>query len=376
VAVLALGDGIERYARDQIERTTSVQSVVVTPRTYDLLDGTRFPRNDYLRITPADAADVAARLGGIALVTLRMDGAALVRDRAGAERAARVTGTLPGALDLADVAFAAGRFFSPEEAAGGARVAVVSERLARDQPGGDDLVSLLGDSIVLQGRPAAIIGVLAAGASPDDRSALVPLGIADEYMVPSTAARAPDLVVKALRVEDVREVERRIRTWLAARDTAWSQHAAIQTSGARVRQAEQGMLIFKLAMGAITGISLLVGGIGIMNVLLASVVERTREIGVRKALGASQRDIMIQFLAESVTVTGLGSVVGVGVGLAGAFAITGLIRARSEAVLYAAFSWGTVLVAALAAITVGLAFGLYPALRAARLSPIDAIRHE
>ncbi|HEX9165729.1 MAG TPA: FtsX-like permease family protein, partial [Gemmatimonadales bacterium] len=144
----------------------------------------------------------------------------------------------------------------------------------------------------------------------------------------------------------------------------------------RARQARQGMLIFKLLMGAITGISLLVGGIGIMNVLLASVAERTREIGIRKATGARRRDVLLQFLAESVAITGLGSVVGVLLGLAGAFGVTAIMRARTEAVIYAAFTWGTVAIAVAAAVTVGIAFGIYPALRAARLSPIDAIRHE
>jgi putative ABC transport system permease protein len=135
--------------------------------------------------------------------------------------------------------------------------------------------------------------------------------------------------------------------------------------------------VFKLFMGALTGISLLVGGIGIMNVLLASVTERTREIGVRKALGARRRDILVQFLAESVAISGAGSLLGVALGLSGAFAIVAGIRAQAQAIyLDATFSWSTVLSAAFSAIVVGLTFGTYPARRAARLSPIDAIRHE
>lgn len=136
------------------------------------------------------------------------------------------------------------------------------------------------------------------------------------------------------------------------------------------------MLVFKLAMGAITGISLLVGGIGIMNVLLASVNERTREIGIRRATGARSSEILIQFLSESVAVTGVGSILGVALGMAVAFSATGIIRYLTEAELYATFRWASVAIAVAAAILVGLVFGIYPARKAARLSPIDAIRYE
>jgi putative ABC transport system permease protein len=136
------------------------------------------------------------------------------------------------------------------------------------------------------------------------------------------------------------------------------------------------MLLFKLFMGALTGISLLVGGIGIMNVLLASVIERTREIGIRKAAGAQHRHILLQFLSESVTISGVGSMIGIALGVGAAFGVTAVMRRMATAQIYAGFSLGTFLVAVIASVLVGLTFGLYPALRAARLSPIEAMYHE
>jgi putative ABC transport system permease protein len=177
-------------------------------------------------------------------------------------------------------------------------------------------------------------------------------------------------------VEAVPEVQAIGEDWLARRYGRWEGRVKVETSAARLEQVQRGMNAFKLFLGAITGISLVVGGIGIMNVLLASVTERTREIGVRKAIGATPRDVLMQFLAESVAIAALGSAIGVAIGIAAAFGITAFVRARSEAPLHAAFSLSSLLVVAAAALLVGIAFGVYPAIRASRLSPIDAIRHE
>jgi putative ABC transport system permease protein len=188
--------------------------------------------------------------------------------------------------------------------------------------------------------------------------------------------RIPSLTVAADVVEEAGPLRQALEARLAARWPDWKERLQVSANDSRLRQVVQTMQVVRMVMGAITGISLLVGGIGIMNVLLAAVVERTREIGIRKAVGARRRDVLVQFLSESVAISGAGSLLGLVLGLSGAFAVAAVIRARTEAPLYAALTWSSALVSALAAVSVGLAFGCYPALRAARLSPIDAIRHE
>jgi putative ABC transport system permease protein len=129
--------------------------------------------------------------------------------------------------------------------------------------------------------------------------------------------------------------------------------------------------ILTLFLGAIAGISLLVGGIGIMNIMLVSVTERTREIGIRKAIGALKRDILIQFLIESLSICVLGGLVGIGLGIASATVIGGLMEE-----LTAVVTAGSVAMSFGFAVAVGVIFGLYPAWRAASLRPIDALRYE
>jgi len=137
-----------------------------------------------------------------------------------------------------------------------------------------------------------------------------------------------------------------------------------------LRRAERTKQIFNIVLGSIAAISLLVGGIGIMNIMLATVTERTREIGIRRALGAKQRDIVLQFLVETILLAGTGGVIGVALGLA----IPELISHFAK-MLTIIRLWVPVLAFSISVLT-GIVFGIYPALRAARLNPVEALRHE
>jgi len=375
VAVLSLGDGMERYARRQIERTTSLHAVAVEGRSGRTVDGVFVPDSIVPRIDERDAAALAG-LPGARRVVLQVSGPAFVTlDGDTATRAAQVFGTLASVRERQGLALRHGRFFDDADVEARRGVAVLNTRLAATLAGRSAATTLLGRTVRLQGVPFEIVGIAEQEGMPLPM-AYVPFGAARRAMAPSDRPRIPQLFVLADRVEDILPLQQAVERWVAAERPEWAGRVAVRSDEARARDVGNGIVVFKLFMGALTGISLLVGGIGIMNVLLASVAERTREIGIRKATGARRRDILVQFLSESVAITGAGGVLGFALGLGGALAVTATMRSITQAPVYAAFSWSTLLVAAASALVVGLVFGTYPALRAARLSPVEAMARE
>ncbi len=379
VAVLAVGDGLEKFGRSMIEGE-GMQLVVVQARTTTELDGVTVNRDSFPTFSSADAALLESALPGGSNVGMILEGPSTVTGPNDARRrGVYLTGMLPAPSLPPLVPVAVGRLFTIDEARASAPLIVLSHDLAAALAAPDSAASMVNATVTVGEREMRVVGVQAPprGRREPFLTALVPVDLANALMLPSARPRVPQLVAHAMSIESVDSVKSAAERWASARWPEWKNEVSISAARAeRLEQLQSGVLIFKLAMGAFTSISLIVGGIGIMNVLLASVTERTREIGIRKTVGARGRDILTQFLAESVAVSGVGSVIGAAIGFAGAFGVTWLMRSRTRMEVYAAFNWETLAVAALAALVVGLVFGTYPARRAARLTPIDAIRHE
>ena len=377
ISVLAIGDGMERTARQEVQRTTGVQVVVLTPRVTEEIDGVTVARHDYPIFTPADAIE-AARFAGAASANLLVSGTAIIEGPSGRRRTALLNGTLATNLEFSELEFANGRYFSETEAQRRASVAVLSHRLGEELAGPDrSAEDLVGQQVRLSGVPFHVIGVQAPYLGERIRSAYIPFQTARMALPAIGMKPASTLYLKARTVEEVPRVESRSSDWLSQRLGRWERRVKVDTSEARLAQVKDAFSIFRLFLGAITGISLVVGGIGIMNVLLASIAERTREIGVRVALGARRRDIVTQFLAESIVIAGAGSVIGILLGAATTLAVTAIMRAtNTDLGIETSLEFHSLITAVAAAVTVGICCGIYPAVRASRLSPIDAIRND
>jgi putative ABC transport system permease protein len=377
VAAFAITDGVDVWSRALIARESSVQDVAITPRTRQTIRGRTVPVHGYPAFTSDDAARAGAEVPGVLRHALTLNGATPA-EYLDQRATAQLTLTTASLADFTGFELSGGRFFTRVEELHSAPVVVLGHRLAQELAAGHDALWLVGRSIRLGGDRREVIGVLAApstGVEPD-LVAFAPIRGGTELLGPSTAPRVATLRLKARSIEAVDTLRAEAMNWLAERYGRDLEKFDVVVGTQRLENTKQAMLLSKLLLGLLAGLILAVGGIGIMNVLLAAVVERTREIGIRKAVGASRGDIQVQFLIESVTVTGVGSAIGFVVGLLLAAGGTAVFRQWAGAPIYPVLHASTALFAVGAAVVVGLVFGTYPGRRAASLSPIDAIARE
>ena len=375
VAAFAITDGVYVWSRQLIARESSVQDVAVSPLTSAMVGGRRVPVRGYPVFTEDDAAAAAAIPGAMReVLTLSGNTGIESGDR---RVTALLTISTAGLADFSGLSVAAGRFYSAPEVTHRAPVVVLGHRLAEELAGRRDPLWMIGQSVRVQGERREVIGVLAAPVGGErDFVAFAPFRGGTALLEPTAAPLHPTLRLKAHSIEAVDTLRQATVDWLAERYGRAVEKLQVVVNTQQLENTRQAMLLTKLLLGMLVGLILTVGGIGIMNVLLAAVTERTSEIGIRKAVGARARDIHLQFLVESVTVTGAGAALGFVAGLVLAFGGTAIFRHVLGSDIHPVVRLDTALLAVASAVFVGIVFGTYPAQRAAGLSPIDAIARE
>ena len=292
-----------------------------------------------------------------------------------------VTGTTPDYPWVSEFYSQEGEFFDDQHLSATSRVAVLGARTARDLFGEE---SPLGRTVKINRIPFRVIGVMeekggaGMGGGIRDSIVLVPITTAQTKLfrgrATSGGGRSVTMInVSAIHEDRIEAVIEEITLLLRERHKIRYQDEDFSVISQKGILRIMGQItgIFTLFLGAVAAISLLVGGIGIMNIMLVSVTERTREIGLRKAMGAKRRDILVQFLVEAVILSVIGGLMGILFGIG----VSSLVKAITK-VISAVVSPQSVLLAVGFSVAVGLFFGIYPATRAARLNPIDALRYE
>ena len=293
---------------------------------------------------------------------------------------APTTGTSVDFPQVRDYQIAEGSFFTQDDVAAQHRVVVLGQTVVSNLFGAADPV---GQTIKINRQSFRVVGVFAAkggsGLGSQDNVVVAPITTVWAYLSGGRGKNISQIVVSASSASTVTQAETEITTILLQRHQISDPAQAdfqLQSQQDILSQANSIATALTLVLGAIAGISLVVGGIGIMNIMLVTVTERTREIGIRKAIGARRRDVLIQFLIEAMVLSGLGGALGIAVGAALAAEAPHIPAIASSSFPPPVVSVPSVLLAFGVSVAIGLFFGIYPANRAARLHPIEALRHE
>lgn len=389
VAMLAIGEGASHEAQEQIRKLGSQNIILHSVKPPDGQGSSGESRSmiSEYGITLRDIEQIRQTVPGIRIV---VPSRYISENIWNLDRSVdgHVMGVLPVYPEMRNRRVLQGRFFNDMEMKDNLAVCVINESVAARL---FQLSTPVGKSVRVKGFYYKVIGIIqdegaAVGtdAAGGDHSAqaqaqiMIPFTtLMDQYgevfyrfRTGSFEAEKVQFHEAVMRVDDVNLVESRAE---AIRHLMTSNHKKedwrIIVPVELLKQAERTKQIFSIVLGSIAAISLLVGGIGIMNIMLASVTERTREIGIRRALGARQNDIVVQFLIETVLLAGVGGILGVVLGLSIPMAVT-----KFAGVTTVIKMWSPILAFSISVLT-GIAFGIYPARRAAMMNPVEALRH-
>ena len=375
IALMAIGQGAQQTITGQIE---SIGTNLIYVMGGNMTEDVTNPRD--LSMLDVKALENRNRAPNIQAVSPLLKTFTAVKYSGKSENTA-VYGSSTSYQKIMNLEIAEGAFFSETEVMSGASVAVIGPELAQRLLGRSS--NVVGVSLRINGHPFRVVGVtVAKGGSQfnnPDLSVYLPITAMQLRVQRAESADKVELIiVQARNSESMDAAIKETNTILRA-----SHHLSPRQPNDFTITNQEDFLsiassitnVLTFFLSGIAAISLLVGGIGIMNIMLVSVSERTQEIGLRKALGARKADIKLQFLTESALLSLIGGALGIGLGWALSGSV-GVIAARSGTPLVPVIGLGSVLLATLFSAAIGVFFGLYPASRAANLEPVEALRHE
>ena len=375
IAMVAVGAGATARIQEQIEAIGS-NLIMVVPGSITS-NGIRLGSGVGVTLTEEDAKAIAAECPSVAVVAPTVRGAAQVMF-GNNNWATSIQGTTPDFLVIRDQPVARGNPFTADDVSSAAKVALLGQTVAQNLFGDADPA---GQTIRIKNVPFTVDGVLAPkGQSPtgqdQDDLILIPITTAKRQVVGANQANAGAvgaIMVQAANAGAMDQAQHEVDALLRQRhrlQPGQDDDFTIRNLSEVFAAQESSARVMSILLGAIASVSLIVGGIGIMNIMLVSVTERTREIGLRLAVGAKTRDILSQFLVEAVTLAILGGITGILIGIGASLVISHLAQWNtlvSPTAIVLAFVFSGL---------VGVFFGYYPARKAALLDPIDALRYE
>jgi putative ABC transport system permease protein len=372
IMMLAIGQGAQFMVDQSIASMGSNLFIILSGSTTS--GGLRLGTGATPTLTTSDA-EAIAELPSIAAVAPVSPGTGQIVYGSNNWSTA-VAGSTPSILVVRDWPVSAGYAFTDADVRAGTRVALLGRTVVKNLFGDDDPV---GKTVRIKQSPFLVIGVLAAkgqslnGQDQDD-IVLIPVTTAQRKLFGSQFPGSVRMIMAQASSPDAMPAAERDMTWLLRQRHHLPERTDndfdIRNLTALANAQAQTTRVMSIMLGAIASVSLLVGGIGIMNIMLVSVTERTREIGIRVAIGARQRDILTQFLLEAIMISLIGCIVGVILGVGAA------VAANLFAKVAVVMTGGAILLAFFVAAAVGVFFGFYPANKAARLKPIDALRYQ
>jgi putative ABC transport system permease protein len=375
ITMVAVGAGAQARVAEQIQ-SLGANLIIIWPGTVNL-SGVRLGAGAQASLSEDDAWAIQSEIPLVEVVAPHSRGNAQVV-YSNLNWSTIILGVTPEYFAARDWDVISGRIMTQEEVDGASKVALVGQTVARNLFGEEDP---LGQVIRIKKVPFTIIGMMdrkgqtTYGQDQDDQI-LIPLSTAKKKVLGGNLAKGRAVGTISIKVREaamMKEAENEIRALIRQRHRLLPHHEDdfnLRNLSEVLESQEASSRVLTVLLAAIASVSLLVGGIGIMNIMLVSVTERTREIGLRMAVGARGRDILAQFLVEAVTLSLIGGAIGVGAGLLGSYAIAYFAEWRTLLQVDA------ILVAFGFSAAVGIFFGFYPARKAASLNPIDALRYE